>query len=413
MTDQKLNFNVMAFPVGPVCNLDCEYCYYLEKTELYPQTNNFKMTEEILEEYIKQYINSQPGPVVNFGWQGGEPTLRGLDFFEKAISLQKKYAPSGWKIENFIQTNGVLIDDQWAKFFKKNNFLVGVSLDGPAELHNKYRKDKKGKKTHHKVLAGIKKLKEYGVTYNILSVVNNLNSKQPEAVYSFFREIGADFIQFIPIVEQSQKGEIGARSVAPKEYGKFLIGVFNEWLNDLGDIYVQIFEEAVAAWAGYGASLCVFNEKCGKAAVIEHNGDLYSCDHFVDPEYKLANIKNKDISKMMNSKQQRQFGEAKKEKLNKKCLKCDYLFFCNGGCPKNRILDTGDDYKLNYLCEGYKLFFAYIDPFMKKLAKMVKKKKSSLAMKKEMQRMYKEKWNVGRNDPCPCGSAKKFKKCCL
>ncbi|MFW5979373.1 MAG: anaerobic sulfatase maturase [Halanaerobium sp.] len=413
MKKQKFPFNLMAFPAGPVCNLDCEYCYYLDKRDLYPKTNNFKMSEEVLENYIRQYIESQPGPVINFGWQGGEPTLRGLNFFKKAVKLQQKYLPTGWKAENSIQTNGILIDQNWAQFFKENNFLVGVSLDGPQKLHNKYRKDKAGRGTHKDVLAGIKKLKEYGVTYNILAVVNNLNSKKPVEVYKFFREIGADFIQFIPIVEENEEGEIRSYSVSPEEYGKFLIGVFNQWVNDLGDIYVQIFEEAVSAWAGYKANLCVFSPECGKAAVVEYNGDLYSCDHFVDPEYKLGNINQKNISAMMSSEEQQQFGKAKKEGLNSKCLKCNYLFFCSGGCPKNRILDKGNDYRLNYLCDGYKLFFNYIDVFMDKLSRLVKAKKPPKLMRKEMQKIYQDKWNVGRNDPCPCGSGKKYKKCCL
>jgi uncharacterized protein len=391
MVNKKFHFNVMAFPTGPVCNLDCEYCYYLKKTELYPDTESFKMSEETLEEYIKQYIESQPGPVVNFGWQGGEPTLRGLDFFKKAVELQKKFAPKGWKIENSIQTNAVLIDDQWAKFLKDNNFLVGVSLDGSQELHNKYRRDKGGKGTHQKVLAGIKKLKEYEVEYNILAVVNNVNSKKPKEVYQFFKEIEADFIQFIPIVEKNPEGNILSRSVGSEEYGKFLIGVFNQWINDLGEIYVQIFEESLSAWAGFGANLCVFGEECGRGPVMEHNGDLYACDHFVDPEYKLGNINDKSLLEMMNSKQQQEFGRAKQEQLNPKCLECNYLFFCNGGCPKNRIIDTGDEYKLNYLCEGYKLFFDYIDPFMNKLAQMVKQRKSPKLMRKEMQNLYQEK----------------------
>lgn len=413
MQNNKIHFNVMAFPAGPICNLDCDYCYYLNKTELYPETKNFQMKEETLEKYIKQYINSQPGPVVNFDWQGGEPTLRGLEFFKKAVELQQKYAPKEWRIQNSIQTNAILIDDQWAKFLKENNFLVGVSLDGPQELHNRYRKDKESKGTHQKVLAGIEKLKEYEIEYNFLAVVNDINAKKPEEVYQFFKEIEADFIQFIPIVEQDQEGNIISRSVGSKEYGKFLIGVFNEWINDLGDIYVQIFEEALSAWAGFGANLCVFSKECGKGPVMEHSGDLYACDHFVEPEHKLGNINKKNILEMMNTKQQQEFGRAKKEKLNKKCLECDYLFFCNGGCPKNRILDTGNDYRLNYLCEGYKLFFDYIDPFMNKLAQMVKQRKSPVLMRKEMQKLYQEKWDVGRNDRCPCGSGKKFKKCCL
>jgi len=371
------------------------------------------MDEETLEEYIKQYLESQPGPKVNFGWQGGEPTLRGLNFFKKALRLQEKYKPEGWQIENSIQTNAVLIDDQWAKFLKDNNFLVGVSLDGPAELHNRYRKDKKGKETHKQVMAGIKKLKEYEVEYNILAVVNNINAQKPVEVYHFFQDIGAEFIQFIPIVEKNRKGKTTTRSVKAKDYGMFLIRVFNEWINDLGDTYIQIFEESVSAWAGFGTNLCIFNEECGKAAVMEHNGALYSCDHFVDPEYKLGNIYHDSILEMMNSQKQQNFGKAKKEKLNQKCFDCEYLFICNGGCPKNRILDINDDYKLNYLCEGYKLFFAYIDPFMKRLAQMIKKRKSPMLMRKEMQKFYKAKWNVGRNDTCPCGSGNKYKKCCL
>ncbi|TDO90090.1 uncharacterized protein DFR79_11049 [Halanaerobium saccharolyticum] len=406
-------FNVMAFPAGPICNLDCDYCYYLNKTELYPEENNFQMTEEILEKYIKQYIESQPGPMVNFGWQGGEPTLRGLDFFKKAVKLQKKHAPEGWKIENSIQTNAVLIDDQWAKFLKKNNFLVGVSLDGPAELHNKYRKDKNGETTHQKVMAGLEKLKKYKVEYNILAVVNEANAKKPEEVYQFFKRIEADFMQFIPIVEQDNEGDIISRSVDSKEYGKFLIGVFNQWLNDLGDIYVQIFEEALSAWAGFGANLCVFSKECGKASVMEYNGDLYSCDHYVESEHRLGNVNEIDILEMMDSKQQQKFGRAKREQLNPKCLECRYLFFCHGGCPKNRIINTGDEYKLNYLCEGYKLFFDYIEPFMRKLAQMVQQRKSPILMRKEMQKLYREKWDVCRNDSCPCGSGKKYKKCCL
>lgn len=402
----------MAFPVGPVCNLNCEYCYYLNKTELYPKIADFKMDEAVLEKYIKQYLESQPGPVVNFGWQGGEPTLRGLDFFKKVVKLQHKYAPSGWKIENSIQTNGVLIDDKWAEFLSKNNFLVGVSLDGPAALHNKYRKDKNNKGTQQQVMAGIEKLKKHKAKYNILAVVNSVNAKKPKETYQFLKDIGTEFVQFIPIVEK-RGSKLAPYSVGPKEYGSFLIEVFNQWLPDLGDIYVQIFEEAVSAWAGFGANLCIFREECGKAAVMEHNGDLYSCDHFVEPEHKLGNINDNSILEMMNSNQQQNFAEAKKKELNQKCLDCEFLFICNGGCPKNRIVDTGNDYNLNYLCESYKLFFSYLDPFMKKIAQMVKKRQAPALMRKEMQKIYKEKWDVGRNDPCPCGSGKKYKKCCL
>ena len=407
-------FNIMAFPAGPTCNLDCEYCYYLKKTELYPEIKSFQMSEEILEEYIKQYIDSQPGPQIYFGWQGGEPTLRGLDFFTKAVELQNKYLPEGWQLQNSLQTNAVLIDDHWAKFLSDNNFLVGVSLDGPAELHNKYRKDKKGKGSHQKVMAGIEKLKEYQVEYNILAVVNEATAKKSKEVYQFFKDLEVNFIQFIPIVERDADGKLISRSVGPVEYGQFLIKVFNQWLkNDIGDIFVQIFEESLRAWLEMEPNLCIFSKTCGSAAVMEHNGDLYSCDHFVLSEYKLGNIRDDKIIDLMNSKQQLQFGNAKREKLLEQCRNCDYLFVCNGGCPKNRIVESENGEKINYLCEGYQLFFSYIDPFMKKLAEMVRARKNPNAMQQEMIKIYQKKWDVGRNDPCPCGSGKKYKKCCL
>lgn len=411
--NQNKYFNIMAFPSGPICNLACDYCYYLEKSELYKTASDFRMSEELLEEYIKQYIDSQPGPQIYFGWQGGEPTLRGLDFFKKALKLQKKYLPEGWQLQNSLQTNAVLIDDQWAEFLSDNNFLVGVSLDGPADLHNKYRKDKSGEGSYQKVMAGIKKLKEYQVEYNILAVVNEATAKKPKEVYQFFKELEADFIQFIPIVERDADGKLISRSVEPLEYGQFLIKVFNQWLkNDIGDIFVQIFEESLRAWLGMEPNLCIFSKRCGSAAVMEHNGDLYSCDHFVLPEYKLGNIKDEKIIDLMNSKQQLQFGNAKKEELSEQCRNCDYLFVCNGGCPKNRIVEIEDGEKINYLCEGYQLFFSYIDPFMKKLAEMVRARKTPKAMQQEMIKIYQKKWDVGRNDSCPCGSGRKYKKCC-
>lgn len=413
LAENKYNFSLMAFPAASICNLNCEYCYYLDKRNLYPAENKFKMSEKILEKYIKQYLDAVRGPIVQFGWQGGEPTLRGIDFFKKVIELQQKYLPAGWHVENSLQTNGTLLNDQWAQFLKENKFLVGISIDGPAALHNKYRKDKLGQGSFSKVLAGLEKLENYQVDYNVLTVVNDSNSQQPNEVYGFLKDLKVNFMQFIPIVELDQEGDLTSRSVKPIEYAKFLIKIFNQWITDIGEVYVQIFEEVLGVYLGRQANLCIFNSECGKGPVMEYNGDLYSCDHFVDPEYKLGNINDKSILEMMNLKKQYEFGRAKREKLNQKCLVCDYLFICNGGCPKNRIIDTGDKCKLNYLCDGYKLFFAYIDVYMKKLALLVKQQKSPAIMRQEMQKIYKEKWDVGRNDSCPCGSGKKYKKCCL
>ncbi len=406
----------MAFPNGPICNLACEYCYYLDKIEYYDENNNnFKMDYDLLENFTKQYIEAQPGPMVNFGWQGGEPTIRGLDFFKKAVQLQKKYLPEGWECQNSFQTNAVLLDDEWCQFFADNNFLIGVSIDGPEWIHDKYRKNKDNGPTHKRVLKGIRLLQEYNVDFNILCVVNDLNSKYPVEVYDFFKEIGVDFIQFIPIVEINDKGVIGEHSVAAEDYGRFLISIFNKWIqNDYGKIYVQIFEEAVRVWAGYNAGLCVFSKTCGDAEVMEHNGDVYSCDHFVYPEYKLGNINDTSLLDLVSLEKQKQFGKDKAETLPQQCIDCEVNFICQGGCPKNRIIKTEDGEEgLNYLCTGYKQFFKYIDPYMNIIASKIKKRKSPNFIKKELIKIYHKIWDVGRNDLCPCGSGEKYKKCCI
>lgn len=410
----KLPFNVMAFPTGPICNLDCAYCYYLNKTTLYPGNKNFMMDEELLAEYIKQYLAAHPGPRVTFGWQGGEPTLRGLDFFRKAVELQEKYKPEGWAIYNSLQTNGVMLDDEWCAFLKEHNFLVGISMDGPAWIHDYYRQDRGGQPTHQRVLRGVKLLQKYKVEYNILCVVNDLNSQHPLEVYRFFREIGANFIQFIPIVEKLPDGSVSSRTVSGSAFGRFLISVFNEWATrDLGEIFVQTFEEAARVWSGLPAALCVFGETCGRAVVMEHNGDLYACDHFVLPEYKLGNITESTIDDMMNLEKQREFGLSKRESLPAVCQECDVRFMCNGGCLRNRIVETENGRRLNYLCEGYQLFFHYIDPYLKLILKELNEGRHPAKVRESVQVMYKERWSVKRNDPCPCGSGLKYKKCCL
>ncbi len=374
-------FHIMAKPNGPLCNLDCSYCFYLEKKKLYPDNKNWVMSNTVLETFIKQYITAQDVNEVFFTWQGGEPTLLGIDFFKKVIQLQNKYA-CGKTINNSFQTNGILINNEWCSFLKQNNFLVGISIDGPADLHNKYRFFKGGQPSFDKVYNSIKLFKKYDIAFNTLTCVQKDNSYKPLDVYNFLKEIDSRFIQFIPVVERitdvtsdqilvlpeyNQKADVSPWSVEPLQYGKFLSAVFDEWVQkDVGKYYVQIFDVALENWYGVFPNLCVFNETCGTAMALEHNGDLYSCDHYVFPEYKLGNILESSMSSLVNSGRQIKFGIDKKMKLPMYCLKCDYKFACNGECPKHRFCNTPDgEFGLNYLCEGYKYFFAHIDPFMK------------------------------------------------
>jgi uncharacterized protein len=376
------SFMVMAKPIGPVCNLNCTYCYYLEKEKLYSETGNFKMSEELLENFTKQFIESQEVPTVTFTWQGGEPTLLGIEYFQRAVEFQQKYKGSK-KIENSFQTNGTRLSEDWCRFFKKNNFLVGISIDGPELLHDKYRKSKTGKSTHQEVMHGIKLLKRFRVDFNTLSVINEANVTKPLEVYRFLKKIGSGFIQFIPIVERrsettpndgltlvSPKFEDAAQltewSIRARQFGKFMITIFDEWVrNDVGKVFVQLFDVTLANWVGAPPGLCVFAETCGEAAVMEHNGDLYSCDHFVYPENLLGNIKDTSMSEMMASGRQIQFGKDKRDTLPRQCLLCEVRFACHGGCPKSRIAVTSDGQTgLNWLCEGYKAFFEHVKPYM-------------------------------------------------
>jgi uncharacterized protein len=327
------------------------------------------MSEEVLEAYIRQTIEAHCIPEVTFAWQGGEPTLLGRDFFEKAILLQKKYCRPGMVIHNTIQTNGILLDDAWCDFFRKNRFLVGISIDGPRELHDACRTDAGGKGTFNRVMLGLALLKKHKVDFNILCTVNAVNGDHPLEVYRFFRdEVKAQFIQFIPVVERDlHSNTVTPLSVSPEQYGKFLIGVFDEWVrHDVGRIYVQHFDTALANWYGEPHGICVFSPTCGSALVIEHNGDIYSCDHFVDRDHLLGNILEVPIIELVNNDRQRQFGRNKTEKLPKYCLECPVLFACRGECPKNRFVVTPDgEPGLNYLCEGYRMFFSHIQKPMK------------------------------------------------
>jgi len=418
-----LGFHVMLKPHGPTCNLNCAYCYYLSKEGLYPGVD-FRMTGEMLEEFTHQYIDAQRVPEVTFGWQGGEPTLIGLDFFRLAVELQNKYRRVGLKITNALQTNGTLLNDEWCRFFREHGFLIGLSLDGPRDLHNAYRVDKRGRPTFERVMAGVRLLKKHGVEFNILTTVHAANAGHPLEVYHFLRdEVGAAFIQFIPIVQRDnetgfQEGErVTGRSVTGRQYGDFLTAIFDEWVRrDVGRIFVQIFDVALSTRVGRRPGLCAFEETCGSALVLEHNGDLYACDHFVEPRCRLGNIMETPLVQMVGSEQQRRFGLAKRDQLPRACQECTVRFVCHGGCPKNRVLCTpSGEPGLNYLCEGYKAFFTHIDRPMRIMAAELQAGRPAanvtLVLAREEAELERRFAHTGRNDPCPCGSGLKFKHC--
>ena len=381
-------FHLLAKPTGAACNLACKYCYYSSKSELYPNSN-FRMSDEILESYIRQYIDSQPGPVVEFAWQGGEPTLMGLDFYRRAVALTEQYKKPGMRIRHTIQTNGTRLDDEWCAFFKAHNFLVGISIDGPRELHDAYRVNKGGKGTFNRVMQGLEMLKFYDVDFNILCSVHAANGDYPLDVYRFFRdELNAKYIQFIPIVERIRE-QVTDRSVKAVQYGEFLTAVFGEWFmqqddipkgDDMGHVSVQIIDVALGALAEQPDGLCVFSPTCGNALAIEHNGDVFSCDHFVDKAHwhYLGDINRMTLTAMAASDEQRKFGRNKLYTLPQYCLDCDVRFICHGGCPKNRFINTpSGDAGLNYLCDGYKMFFGHISGIIQQIVTSLPQKEAT------------------------------------
>jgi uncharacterized protein len=431
------NFHVLAKPIGPICNLDCKYCFYLEKESLYPQVEKWAMREDVLENYIRQYIEAHDTPVVNFAWQGGEPTLLGVDFFRRVVEIEKRYA-DGKQIANAFQTNGVLLNDAWAEFFLEYQFLIGISIDGPRELHDAYRVDKGGQPTFDRVMRGIETLRRHKVDFNTLTTVHRANADSPLEVYRFLRDNGSGYMQFIPIVERiaHQVTEEGLRlispdfagpakvapwSVEPRQFGKFLCTIFDEWVRrDVGRTFVQLFDVSLESWTGMEASLCIFRKTCGAALAIEHSGDLYSCDHFVYPENRLGNIMESAMALLAGSEQQQRFGEAKESTLPRYCRECDVRFACNGECPKHRFLTTPDgEPGLNYLCAGYKMFFHHVDPYMRFMAAELAAERAPanvmrwVAEEDARARQGKTgRVKIGRNGPCPCGSGRKFKQCC-
>ncbi len=370
------SFHVLTKPTGAICNLDCSYCFFLSKEELYPGSP-FRMSDGLLEEYIRQLLESHRTPEVTVAWQGGEPTMMGLPFFRRAVELVDKYCRPGQVVEHTIQTNATLIDDAWAEFLAERDFLVGVSIDGPREIHDTYRVDKGGKPTFNRVIAGLDRLKAHGVRWNALTTVHHANEHHGLDVYRFLRdELGADFVQLIPIVERPSPGgipmgaEVTDRSVSPEGYGRFLIEVFDEWVRrDVGTVFVQMFDSTLASFVGAPGGLCVHARTCGTALALEHNGDLYSCDHFVEPDYLLGNITETHMLELVASPQQQAFGNAKHDSLPDYCRSCDVRFACNGGCPKDRFTVAPDGQPgLHYLCPSYQAYFRHVDKPMRFMA---------------------------------------------
>lgn len=374
------NFHVLAKPTGAICNLNCEYCYFLTKEKLYPG-DRFRMGAELVEAYIRQLIEAQQGPEVTIAWQGGEPTLLGVDFFRQAVKIVERYRRSGQVVNHTIQTNGTLLTDEWCEFFADNGFLVGISIDGPREMHDAYRVDKQGNPTFDAVAAGLALLMAHDVDTNVLCAVNAANQHDPLGVYRFFRDdLGLRYIQLIPIVERLnetgfQEGDtVTERSVDPIAWGEFLVTIFDEWIKrDVGTVFVGHFDAALASWLGIAPAMCVFRETCGDALALEHNGDLYSCDHYVEPDYLLGNILDTHMVDLVGSPKQLAFGLAKRDALPAQCRRCEVRFACQGECPKNRFTVSEDgEYGLNYLCAGYYRFFTHIDPYMRQMAELMR-----------------------------------------
>lgn len=406
-------FQIFAKPVGSICNLGCHYCYYLKKRELYPEGELFRMPEDILEEYIVQHINASSDPVIRFSWHGGEPTILGLDYFRKIVELQHKHKPSNQIIANGIQTNGTLLNEEWCRFLAAEKFAVGLSLDGPKEMHDRYRVTKDQKPTFDQAMRGYRLLSQYGIICDILCVVNAYNVQYPNQVYGFFKQIKAQYLSFLPLVEADPDAESGVsdRTVPAEAFGDFLCAVFDEWLEqDIGQIKAQIFEEAARIAFRQEHGLCIFRKTCGDIPVVEHNGDFFSCDHFVNAENCLGNILTTPLVELLESAPQRAFGQAKLDTLPQYCRVCEVKDMCNGECPKNRFIQTPDgEAGLNYLCAGYKRFFTHCQPFVRELAALW----PSNTQEQQKPKVQGMEIKVGRNDPCPCGSGLKYKKCCM
>ena len=432
-----MHFQVMAKPSGAACNLRCTYCFYTEKENLYGGPAPFRMRPEVLESFIRQYIECQDIPEVQFAWQGGEPALLGIDYFRSVVALQEKYA-GGKKVTNTIQTNGTLFTDDWCRFFKKHDFLVGLSIDGPRKLHDKYRVKGNGQPTFDKVMSGLTLLKKHRVSFNTLTVINAHNSLRPLEVYRFLKNIGDGHMQFIPAVERLPdepaqslglglaippfNGDTAASSgltpwsVSPEQLADFYIRIFDQWVHhDVGKVFVQFFDVALGNWLGAGYGLCQFSPTCGTAGALEHNGDLYSCDHYVYPRHRLGNIMETPLSELMASEMQQRFGSNKLDSLPACCKECEVRPACHGDCPKHRFAETPDGGTgLSYLCEAYKAIFSHMAPYLKVMADLVRTGRPAPDIMSILQQqgMNRRAPAPSRNAPCPCGSGRKYKRCC-
>jgi uncharacterized protein len=417
MVKASREFQVFAKPGGSICNLDCHYCYYLNKENLYPKGESFRMPDDILEKYIIQHIDASPGSVINFSWHGGEPTLLGLDYFRKIVELQHKHQPPHRRITNGIQTNGTLLDEDWCHFLAAEDFSVGLSLDGPKEMHDRYRVTKGQKPTHKQAMRGYELLRKHKVPCDILCVVHAQNVQHPTQVYQFFKQIKAQTIEFLPLVESQpdNEGGVSPRTAPAEALGNFFCTIFDEWIRqDIERIKVRIFEEAARTAFGQEHSLCIFRKTCGDVPVVEHNGEFFSCDHFVNQKHRLGNIQEAPLVDFLESPAQRAFGQAKWDTLPRHCQSCEVLNMCNGGCPKDRILRAPDgEAGLNYLCAGYKRFFTHCQPFISELSALWRKQSLGQDIPLSQPKAAPPTVKPGRNDPCPCGSGKKYKKCCL
>ncbi len=429
-------YHIIAKPIGPICNLSCEYCFYLEKKKaLFPRVKTFHMAPEILETFIRQYIESQDSSEIQFAWQGGEPTLLGVDYFKKIVRLQKKYA-DGKTIGNGFQTNGLLLDDQWCDFFSENDFLVGLSIDGPAKFHDRYRVDKSGRPTFKRVIHAVDRLKEHQVKFNMMVVVNDHNSRHPMEIYRFLKESGDGFIQFIPVVERVYKTpgdlevpalsmppdsgadnhpfKVAPWSVRPDQLARFYISIFNHWIqNDVGSVFIQFFDTALGNWMGVGSGLCQFAPTCGATCAIEHNGNLYNCDHYVYPEYFLGNIMETSLKDLVVSEKQTHFAAQKQENMTRDCLECKVQNLCNGDCPKHRFEKTARGQSgLSYFCPSYKQIFNHMVPYLKKMGRLIRSGRPASEIMTYRKGMRSRALRIKPNNPCPCNSGKKYKKCC-
>jgi len=410
-----MDFQVFVKPAGAACNLACRYCYYLETADLHPSAGVPRMPADLLESYIVQHLEASDGPVTRFSWHGGEPTMLGLDYFRTIVELQRRHRPSGRRIANGIQTNGLLLDEAWARFFAAEHFSVGLSLDGPADLHDPYRVTRGGEPTYARVMQALERLQRHRVAHDILCAVHDLNVRHPLGVYRFFRQAGVRSIGFLPVVEPDPNEPVGVttHTVPAEAYGEFLCAIFDEWVaRDTARIEVQAFEEVTRPALGLDHSLCILRETCGDIPVVEYTGDVYSCDHFVNERHHVGSLRESRLADLLVSPRQHAFGLAKRDTLHRQCRACDVLAQCGGGCPKDRFVRTEDGEEgLNYLCPAFKRFYRHCEPFVTRVA--AERRKPTLAELVPNPPAGAARIAAGRNDPCPCGSGKKYKQCCL